>query len=718
MSAPPDGLDRGAREPRRWVVPAAGFLASAGPVGAVLLDHAIGRSPTTAVDVAIGAGFGLAAGLAVFLLVRAGAQSLRREGTRYRALFDNSIDAILVTDPKGVFIDANEAACALFEMPRDRLIGASAADLRVRPGDTSAADLCEENLRRGRGAGSLVLIDDSGSERLVEYRTRVLPNGRQVCVLRDLTDRAGTLERLERTLVELRQTRDRLASLLDAGARLQTVDEPGEALGIIARAIRGAGWDAVAVNLFDESWRIVGDAYAGLSPERIADLRSRRVPAARRAAMFGPERDRFRVSRSYFIPSESRGEAGAPTDVQPGGRAPRAGDTWKPEDLAYVPLVNRSGRVVGRITVDDPVDGRRPDEDTFRYVESFADLAARTIENLRLVESERLSAGRLRVQDDILESISEAVLVLDRALAPTYLNGAAAALFGDAPAPESWLGADARAAADALERAGRWDGESTVGEGSRGRRRLEASARSVLDERGEREGVVAVVRDVTERRGEQERLRRTLEAQRLLLAELDHRVKNALGNLMSMIDLAAAEGRPTPEFAASIRRRLEAMARVHSMLSSAGWGDIDLEALISALRPPETPGAVDFRGPEVFVPARQATAFGSILDELFSNSLKHGSLGASGGAVVIRWSIADAGALELEWREVGGPTPHADPPEGLGTRLIKGFAAFELRGGVTLRYEPDGARHTVRATLDPAEAGVLGPADAAAPATA
>lgn len=209
----------------------------------------------------------------------------------------------------------------------------------------------------------------------------------------------------------------RLSILLRAGADIQLAGSEQDAIRIIADAVHRAGWGAVAVNLFDENWNITLDAYAGMTDRRIADLRSRRVEPSDRAAMFGPRREPFRISRSYFIPAEVASEVVLSPSVMPGAREPQPGDTWDPNDFAYTPLVDRAGNVIGRITYDDPENGQRPDEATFRYLEAFADLAAWSIESRRLLMREqRITADlqRREAQLRILhEHIPDELLFLD-----------------------------------------------------------------------------------------------------------------------------------------------------------------------------------------------------------------------------------------------------------------------------------------------------------------
>ncbi|MEO1129997.1 MAG: PAS domain S-box protein [Planctomycetota bacterium] len=531
-------------------------------------------------------------------------------------------------------------------------------------------------------------------------------------VVFDITEQKGTEQQMRDANAELSRVRDRLVRLLDAAVGLQSVLDEGQALQVVADAVRGAGWDGVAVNLFDEDWAITFDAYAGLSPERIADLRSRRADPERRRAMFGPEREPFRVSRSYFIPEERVEAVSSIVNPQVGSRTPQRGDTWRPRDLAYVPMTDRAGRVVGRITIDDPVDGQRPDGMTLRYVETFADLAMRTIENIRL---QRMSEKQHESERRLALHIQRSPLGLvgwDRDQRVVEWNDASQRIFGysaeealgrrfwELIIPEHEREVVRSAVDQMLDNA--QPTEVTNDNLTKSGKIITCEWRNtpLTDSSGRTAYVLSMASDITERRLSQEQLRRSVETRGLLLAELDHRVRNALGNLLTMIDLSADSARTIPDFASAIRSRVETMARVHAMLSEARWEGVGLAELIGALRPPECLGDLRAEGPAVSIPARQASPLGMIVQELVSNSLKHGALGAAGGIVDVGWDINDDAVLSMSWMERGGPPIVGDPTRGVGTGLIEGFARFELRGDVELRYHADGVHHTITMRLD------------------
>lgn len=224
---------------------------------------------------------------------------------------------------------------------------------------------------------------------------------------------------------------------------------------------------------------------------------------------------------------------------------------------------------------------------------------------------------------------------------------------------------------------------------------------------------VLVARLMHRIRAHQRELEARADRERLLLQELDHRVKNAMAGLLSMIDLCRDEYSDTRVFAAAIRRRVQAMADVHNLLAEGHWSAIDLHRLLGIMWPPQALGRIDLEGPPVRVPPRQATALGMIVQELMSNAVKHGALGLDTGVLRISWQVMEVDpavrVMTLKWEESGGScaagvTESEQTRAGLGIRLIKGFTRSELRGQVDLNFPETGARHTLSVRLDEEDA--------------
>ena len=178
-------------------------------------------------------------------------------------------------------------------------------------------------------------------------------------------------------------------------------------------------------------------------------------------------------------------------------------------------------------------------------------------------------------------------------------------------------------------------------------------------------GAIAVVQDIDERK-------KAEETQRLLVGELNHRVKNTLANVQAIAQQMLRRTTDPAEFVASFSGRIRSLSRVHTMLSSATWQGVDLRDLI---RDQLLAGAVDETritawGPRVHLEAQLALRAALMLHELGTNAIKYGALSTATGVVTISWSVAGA-ELRLRWEERGGPVVHAPAKRGFGRTLIE-----------------------------------------------
>ncbi len=222
---------------------------------------------------------------------------------------------------------------------------------------------------------------------------------------------------------------------------------------------------------------------------------------------------------------------------------------------------------------------------------------------------------------------------------------------------------------------------------------------------GELLGAVSVVRDITQRRESEDALRMVAESRRLLLSELEHRVRNNLGSLLMIIDLSCGRARSGEELASALRSRVLAIASVHETLSGNNWHGGDLESMVRLLIRPSRSDQLQLAGPPALIPLNQAQAFGLVINELATNSSKYGALGSSHGKVRLTWTTQvaanDQTALTISWKEMGGPPLETAPEPGAGLRLIEGLCQWELRGTVTFSFPKSGAYHELTMMLGP-----------------
>lgn len=192
------------------------------------------------------------------------------------------------------------------------------------------------------------------------------------------------------------------------------------------------------------------------------------------------------------------------------------------------------------------------------------------------------------------------------------------------------------------------------------------------------------------------------EHQRLLVAELNHRVKNMLAVVASMAAQMAPRCRTVKEFAENFIDRVHGLAKTHDILASNEWSDVALADLLSAeLKAFVANGErARLQGPMVHLKPRAATTLGIVFHELATNAVKYGALGDRGGTVSVEWRYEDGISggkdLLLTWHESDGPPLHHLNKAGLGTEMIERSLDYELGGKATTEYRQEGVVATLR----------------------
>ena len=207
------------------------------------------------------------------------------------------------------------------------------------------------------------------------------------------------------------------------------------------------------------------------------------------------------------------------------------------------------------------------------------------------------------------------------------------------------------------------------------------TAAATMDLNGRVIRVSGVTVDITERKRAEER-------QNLLTREVDHRAKNALALAQSIVRLTRADS--VKEYAERVEGRINALARVHTILSLSSWQGAEIGKLISEEMTPYTSsGQVQSFGPEVGLQPRVAQTLALALHELLTNSAKYGALSALSGRLSITWQTVDD-KLALTWQESGGP-PVCEPTfRGFGTRGLMASIESQLGGEALFDWRPEG----------------------------
>jgi two-component sensor histidine kinase len=183
-----------------------------------------------------------------------------------------------------------------------------------------------------------------------------------------------------------------------------------------------------------------------------------------------------------------------------------------------------------------------------------------------------------------------------------------------------------------------------------------------------------------------------------MMSELDHRVKNNLATVISLLEQTGRTAKSQADFHQTFLGRLQALARMHKALSRTHWEGVGLRPLVSQTLEAyqsDHPGRVQISGDDVTLPARAASPLAMALHELATNAVKYGALSVPQGSVRVEWTLADAEGvphLSLLWTESGGPA--VTPPEesGFGSELIQGGIAYELHGEARIEFDPRGVR--------------------------
>ena len=184
--------------------------------------------------------------------------------------------------------------------------------------------------------------------------------------------------------------------------------------------------------------------------------------------------------------------------------------------------------------------------------------------------------------------------------------------------------------------------------------------------------------------------------QELLIAELNHRVRNILSLIRGLIRQSKpAEGTSIEDFVAVIDGRVHALARAHNQITDDHWGPAPVKNLLDAeaaafLTTQKDRLSVD--GPPVMLKPQAYSTLALVVHELVTNSVKYGSLSVEAGRAVAEWSVDDGGDLHFCWREHGGPEVFQPNRKGFGTTIIDHSVPYDLGGTSKMEYAREGIR--------------------------
>ena len=205
-------------------------------------------------------------------------------------------------------------------------------------------------------------------------------------------------------------------------------------------------------------------------------------------------------------------------------------------------------------------------------------------------------------------------------------------------------------------------------------------------------GAVALVDIDKERRLQRE--------QEILIAELDHRVKNAFTVVKSIVSQSLRKDGVMPGLRETVDRRLDAYAKAHAGLVGKTWKTATIASIVrDILGQQMDEGNVHADGPDITVPSKHALALSMAFYELSTNAFKYGALSAVGGSVDISWSLSEGAepTLSIKWMERGGPPAVSPQSKGFGTFITTRAVAMETGGSVAIDYPAEGLIWTLEA---------------------
>jgi PAS domain S-box-containing protein len=220
----------------------------------------------------------------------------------------------------------------------------------------------------------------------------------------------------------------------------------------------------------------------------------------------------------------------------------------------------------------------------------------------------------------------------------------------------------------------------------------------LTDTGGQIVGAINMLVDTTHRK-------EAVRQQRLLNDELNHRVKNTLATVQSLIAQTTRNAGSVEEYRHELEARIMAMSRAHDQLSHRYWSDADLgEVIRASLAPYRNTRSIILSGEPIIIAARTALMLAMVFHELATNAAKYGALANPDGKVELGWSVEANGqgrVLRLGWIESGGPPVTPSTRRGFGTRLLERGIRSELRGRAEIQFAPKGVRCAIEVPLDP-----------------
>jgi PAS domain S-box-containing protein len=325
-------------------------------------------------------------------------------------------DAVTVIGLDGIILQTNDATLHLFGVTREEYIGKKVYNFIVEEDRRKAEKILQLVLRNGTYGSQFKGLRKDGTTFPAEIITSLLrtSSGKPyavVGVIRNITSRMAVEEQIQRRSREL-------TALMKSSTKIIRTKDLRRRLKVIAEAIRGLGWRRVVISVRDENLEITDIVTAGLTRKEVKILLKKKSPGHVWRERLGLKVQRYRIGEFYYlpwqdhwvreyfwkVPSEAPPEeaieyiAGVPSRISPEEMI-----DWHPQDTLYAPLRLPEGRIVGIISIDDPLDGRRPTRESLAPLELFVHQAAVAIENAQLIKDLETARNQVKEYAEQLE---------------------------------------------------------------------------------------------------------------------------------------------------------------------------------------------------------------------------------------------------------------------------------------------------------------------------
>lgn len=232
------------------------------------------------------------------------------------------------------------------------------------------------------------------------------------------------------------------------------------------------------------------------------------------------------------------------------------------------------------------------------------------------------------------------------------------------------------------------------------RLRHSTNAAPIYDDNGKVIAAVAAFYDVTE-------LHSALDEQKLLLDEINHRVKNTMAAIQSVALLSRSSAHTVDDYVKSFQQRLVALAGAYNLLTENNWRGADVRQIVKATTSPyNRADQIRTDGEALELSPKRALALTSALQELNTNAAKYGSLSVPEGRLHIQWRMIEGRRLELIWTESDGPPVQPPARRGFGSKLIQDILAHDPEWNAEIEYRSEGVM--ARLTLEMQDAASSG----------